>query len=74
MKIGIELGGSKIEIIVLEYTARKMPRRRVPTPAGDYDATLFVVAEFVTDAGRELGERRRRHAGRVAPVHRNFRR
>ncbi len=44
MRIGIDLGGSKIEIAVLGATGAEALRRRVATPAGDYPATVDAVA------------------------------
>ena len=40
MKLGIDLGGTKIEIIALGDQGVELLRRRVPTPQGDYAATL----------------------------------
>ncbi|HSD62025.1 MAG TPA: ROK family protein [Burkholderiales bacterium] len=54
-RIGIDLGGSKIEVIALDEAGRELLRRRVATPAGDYGATLDAVAALVADAERALG-------------------
>jgi predicted NBD/HSP70 family sugar kinase len=51
MRIGIDLGGTKIEAIALEG-AREVLRKRVPTPRGDYAGTIAAVASLV----REMGE------------------
>jgi predicted NBD/HSP70 family sugar kinase len=56
-RIGIDLGGTKIEVIALDEAGRVLLRRRVATPAGDYGATLDAVAALVADAERELGGR-----------------
>ena len=56
-RIGIDLGGSKIEIAVLGATGAEALRRRVATPAGDYPATVDAVARLVEDAERERGAR-----------------
>jgi fructokinase len=56
LRLGIDLGGTKIEIIALDGAGRERLRRRVPTPQGDYHATLDAVAGLVRDAERELGE------------------
>ena len=56
MKLGIDLGGSKIEIIALREDGVELFRRRVPTPIGDYPATLRAVAELVQAAETELGQ------------------
>jgi fructokinase len=47
MRIGIDLGGSKIEGIVLAPDGTELARERVPTPAGDYRSTLQAVAALV---------------------------
>ena len=56
MRLGIDLGGTKIEIIALDGSGKELLRRRVPTPQGDYRATLVAVAGLVEKAERELGE------------------
>ena len=57
MRIGIDLGGTKIEGIALDEDGREMMRQRVATPAGDYGATLAAVAALVHDIERQTGER-----------------
>jgi fructokinase len=47
MRIGIDLGGTKIEGIVLGADGRELIRERVPTPGGNYRATLAAVHELV---------------------------
>jgi len=47
MRIGIDLGGTKIEGIVLDGGGRELSRLRVPTPAGDYAATVAAIAGMV---------------------------
>jgi len=39
-RIGIDLGGTKIEGVLFDADGRALERRRVPTPQGDYDATV----------------------------------
>ncbi|MBI3375597.1 MAG: ROK family protein [Betaproteobacteria bacterium] len=56
LRIGVDLGGSKIEIAALDEHRQIRHRRRVATPAGDYEATLAMIAALVREAGRELGE------------------
>jgi fructokinase len=53
--IGVDLGGTKIEAIVLDSAGTCLWRERVATPAGDYRATLASVAALVTRAESELG-------------------
>jgi fructokinase len=57
MRLGIDLGGTKIEIIALDNSGNELLRRRVPTPVGNYPATLQVIAKLVLDAEAELGQR-----------------
>jgi fructokinase len=57
MRIGIDLGGTKIEGIALADDGRERLRRRVPAPRGDYASTLEAVAGLVRDIERESGER-----------------
>jgi predicted NBD/HSP70 family sugar kinase len=57
MRLGIDLGGTKIEIVALDAAGVERLRRRVPTPQGDYAATIAAVAALVERAERELGER-----------------
>ncbi len=55
-RIGIDLGGTKIEGVALAPGGIIAVRRRVPTPRGDYAATLDAVAALVQDIERDLGE------------------
>jgi len=57
IRLGIDLGGTKIEIIALDGQGRARLRRRVATPQGDYDATILAIATLVRDAERELEAR-----------------
>lgn len=57
MRLGIDLGGTKIEIIALAADGRELLRRRVATPQGDYRATLAAIGRLVENAENELGQR-----------------
>jgi fructokinase len=57
MRIGIDLGGTKIEGIAIEDEGFQRLRRRIPAPQGDYDATLTAVVDFVREIEREVGVR-----------------
>jgi len=50
MRIGVDLGGTKIEAVALDG-AREVFRKRIPTPRGDYVATLRAVAGLVGEIG-----------------------
>ncbi|MBX6366473.1 MAG: ROK family protein [Rhodospirillales bacterium] len=49
MRIGVDLGGTKIEAILLDDEGTVLARRRVPTPAGSYEATLAAIRGLVTE-------------------------
>jgi len=57
LRLGIDLGGTKIEIIAFDPRGAELLRRRIPTPHDDYRATLAALANLVRDAERELGVR-----------------
>ena len=57
MRLGIDLGGTKIEIVALANDSAELLRRRVPTPRGDYRGTVKAVAGLVDAAENELGQR-----------------
>jgi fructokinase len=57
MRIGIDLGGTKIAAIALDADGRELARHRRPTPRGDYDATLEAIAEIVRRLEADLGQR-----------------
>jgi fructokinase len=48
--LGIDLGGTKIEAVLLAADGAELWRQRVATPAGDYPATLAAIAALVTQA------------------------
>jgi fructokinase len=49
LRIGIDLGGTKIELIALDDSGREVHRQRVPTPQGDYAATVRAVSGLVRE-------------------------
>lgn len=55
--LGIDLGATKIEIIVLDDERVELFRRRVPTPRGDDQGTLTALVDLINDAERQLGQR-----------------
>ena len=57
MRLGIDLGGTKIEIVALANDSVELLRRRVPAPRGEYLATVMAVADLVKDTENELGQR-----------------
>ncbi|MDN0088061.1 fructokinase [Yersinia nurmii] len=57
MRIGIDLGGTKIEVIALANDGRELFRKRIETPRHDYHQTLSAIASLVTDAEEATGEK-----------------
>jgi fructokinase len=47
IRIGVDLGGTKIEFVALACDGHELHRHRVPTPRGDYDATIRSIKEGV---------------------------
>ena len=56
MRIGIDLGGTKIEGIALD-ASNEVARVRVETPRDDYAATVRAIVSIVTDLERITGTR-----------------
>ena len=56
-RLGIDLGGTKIEIVALDDSGCERLRRRVATPLGDYAGTLDAIVDLVTTAERDLDAR-----------------
>ncbi|EKN3345574.1 fructokinase [Yersinia ruckeri] len=56
MRIGIDLGGTKIEVIALANDGRELFRKRVETPRHDYHQTILAIASLVADAEKATDE------------------
>lgn len=56
MRLGIDLGGTKIEIIALAADGQELLRHRVATPQGDYEATLDTLVSLVEKTEGMLGK------------------
>ncbi|MGH8926783.1 MAG: ROK family protein [Acidimicrobiia bacterium] len=57
-RIGVDLGGTKIEAVALTPEGTELGRHRLPTPSGDYRATLEAIRDLVAEV-----------EGRVGPTH-----
>jgi fructokinase len=57
MRIGVDLGGTKIEAIALGDDGGVRTRERVPTPRDDYEATLEAIAALVLGIEQRTGAR-----------------
>ncbi|MDV7104964.1 fructokinase [Vibrio sp. TH_r3] len=56
MRIGIDLGGTKIEVIALSDQGDELFRKRVDTPQGSYQDTLYAIKGLVDDAEKATGQ------------------
>src|SRR6202035_4244946 len=56
-RIGIDLGGTKIEAAALDDGGGTRLRRRIPTPAGDYAGTIAAIVGLVAGIEQEIGAR-----------------
>lgn len=56
MRIGIDLGGSKIEAIAMSDGGEILVRRRIPSPSHTYQSIIEAIAELVAALEIELGE------------------
>ncbi len=72
LAIGVDLGGTKIEVAALDEDGRELLRRRRPTPPEDYEAILEAIAGLVREVEGELGLGRATvgvsHPGAVSPA------
>jgi fructokinase len=56
-RIGVDLGGTKIEAIALAADGSIPVRRRISTPRDDYRGTVAAIASLVTAVEQEIGQR-----------------
>jgi fructokinase len=55
LKLGVDLGGTKIEVIALADDGSERYRQRVPTPRHDYEGTLEAIADLICKVERKCG-------------------
>src|SRR5438094_1820175 len=55
LRIGIDLGGTKIEAAAIDPNGSIRARRRIATPVGDYDATIAALVGLVAALESEAG-------------------
>jgi len=55
IRIGVDLGGTKIEFVALERHGRELHRHRIATPRFDYQGTVLAVAHATEGIEKELG-------------------
>ena len=56
MRIGIDLGGTKIEAIALDGAGNELFRQRVATPVGDYQQVLTAIVELIKRVEQETAQ------------------
>jgi fructokinase len=67
--MGVDLGGTKIEIAVFDEHGREIVRRRAPTPRAGYDAALDEFARLILEAEKEAGGPCRVGVGMPGTIH-----
>ena len=71
LAIGVDLGGTKIEVVALDEQGHELLRRRRPTPRGSYEGTLDTIRDLVLELEHELGARGTvgvGHPGAISPA------
>lgn len=53
MRLGVDLGGTKIEAVLLDANGAILKRKRVATPHGNYDRTIAAVKALVEETGND---------------------
>ncbi len=56
IRLGVDLGGTKIEIIAFDQQGETLLRERVATPQGDYQGTLAAITTLVKSTEKTLGQ------------------
>ncbi|MCG9737516.1 fructokinase [Shewanella insulae] len=56
MRMGVDLGGTKIELVALSEAGKELFRKRIPTPR-EYNATLDAIEALVNEAESTLGQK-----------------
>ncbi len=68
MRLGIDLGGTKIEIIALLNSGEEVYRHRVETPQGDYEQTLNAIVQLVEQTKKHLIEQNQYSSSRKISI------
>src|SRR5258706_2964775 len=58
-RIGVDLGGSKIEALALDPEGKQLIRKRIPTPREDYEGTVGAVVGLVRELEEKVGRKTR---------------
>ena len=57
LRLGVDLGGTKIEIAVFDESGREILRHRAPTPRAGYDAALAEFSGLISECEKQAGAR-----------------
>src|SRR5512145_1232495 len=57
LRLGVDLGGTKIEVAVFDERGKELVRRRAPTPRAGYDMALDEFAQIILQAEKDAGAR-----------------
>ncbi len=57
MRLGIDLGGTKIAAVVIDANGAVVWDRRIPTPRDDYEGTIQALTSLTAEAERAVGAR-----------------
>jgi fructokinase len=71
LAIGVDLGGTKIEVVAIDEAGRELIRRRRPSPRDHYESTLEAIRAMVLEVEHELGTRGTVgvcHPGAISPA------
>ena len=55
LRIGVDLGGTKIEFVALESDGPELHRHRIATPRNDYEGTVHAIADGVKEMEKQVG-------------------
>lgn len=72
LRIGVDMGGTKIEAVALDENNRELGRIRSDTPRGDYEATIALIGRLVAELETRTGGGTARvglgHPGWIVPT------
>ena len=57
MRIGVDVGGTKIEAAAMDTAGELVVRERVPTPANDYPTAVETIATLIEEVESRIGHR-----------------
>ena len=55
-KIGVDLGGTKIEAVLLDENLDVLERKRIPTPQNDYHKIIDAISSLILDVSKDIAD------------------